>query len=345
MQRNLDESHSDINAAFGPRLSVSTSRSDHLISSLLEIKNDLNTEVRTLAKRMAHIDEQIGQIYRFLTPLNQSQSLPRPPSLLLAHTTTIEDNSKTSIVSPPIELSKTQSNTITKSSSSSESDPTSSSTKSDLHNEHLPTDSTPTSPRGHLTRESSEQDSLILSIPPPPSVYNRSAAATVLNLGLSTLSRTTASNRIAPAATTTTMSPKQTSTVTFRPGSNTRFTSGCSPKSKMRSNVNRTPLKHAQSSEKSTIIDLESPSHVDDANKQLPLLTSSSSSTKSGSSIFRRFISGGNNEKSNVSSTLLYPPTSDDEHPTSPASSGNDDDDDDYRPLTSSSNKHHHTPL
>ncbi|CAF4374971.1 unnamed protein product, partial [Adineta steineri] len=80
-QKQLDDSHSDINAAFGPRRSISSSPySDHqLLSSLIEIKNDLSAEVRVLTRRMTHIDEQISQIFNILSPLHSSVvSNPEP---------------------------------------------------------------------------------------------------------------------------------------------------------------------------------------------------------------------------------------------------------------------------
>ena len=36
------------------------------------MKHDLSNEVRALNQRMSHIDDQISQIYNFLSPLNPS---------------------------------------------------------------------------------------------------------------------------------------------------------------------------------------------------------------------------------------------------------------------------------
>jgi hypothetical protein len=178
------------------------------------------------------------------------------------------------------------------------------------------------------TRQITDYESTVINIPPPPSVYNRSASSSIISLGLPTTPRGSVSNKIVPAPS----SPKQPPHTSFRPISNTRFNPGRSPKPKVRSHQHRSSTKHQQQSEKSTIIDLES-----STNQNESLLSSS----KLGSDIFRRYT---DQTGMSPSSTLLYPPTSDDEHPISPASSGNEDDD--CRPLTSSSNKYHHqTPL
>jgi hypothetical protein len=193
-----------------------------------------------------------------------------------------------------------------------------------------------------LTRQGSDQEPVVVCIPPPPSIYNRSAGSSAVRLGISTIPRGSASNKIVPAPSST--SPKQSSNTSFRPVSNIRYNPGRSPKLKARSHQNRSSIKHQQQFEKSTIIELESPTQKDVTDKNVPLIPTSASATKSGSNVFRRFMTGGSNkEKTEISSTLLYPPTSDDEHPMSPASSGNDDDD--YRPLTSSSSKHQHQTL
>ncbi|CAF4405398.1 unnamed protein product, partial [Adineta steineri] len=125
------DSHSDINAAFGPRRSISSSPySDHqLLSSLIEIKNDLSAEVRVLTRRMTHIDEQISQIFNILSPLHSSvvsnpepaisnitqssspqpllsrissQSSPIRPSVLLLTTTTSSATNYTDAKSSPV---------------------------------------------------------------------------------------------------------------------------------------------------------------------------------------------------------------------------------------------------
>jgi hypothetical protein len=299
---------------------------------------------------MVHIDEQISQIHKLLSPLrssitsNQSSistsgeqslntvpSVPRPPSLSLSTIASPSDANSNSIrISPVLETSSSYSNnnnnnTTTKPSADANS---ASSAITDIQQSQLSIDT----------------ESVALSIPPPPSVYNRSTGSqSMVTLGLSTAPRGSVSNKIAPASPST--GSKQPLNTTFRPVSNTRYNPGRSPKPKTRSSQNRSSLKHQQQSEKSTIIELESPTSKDETNKNVPLLPTSTSTTKSGSSVFRRFMPGGSHtEKSTTSSsTLLYPPTSDDEHALSPASSGNDDDD--YRPLTSSSSKHHHTLL
>ncbi|UJR20748.1 hypothetical protein I4U23_023866 [Adineta vaga] len=359
--KRLDESHSDINAAFGPRSSISSPYSDHhpLLSSLLEIKNDLSTEVRTLTRRMSHIDHQISQIYNILSPFYSStNNLPPPPPpapsfstvtsvnqlplispvrptvLPLTSTTSSDTKPTTDLkISPLFETSSfyADSNTGTQYFDVNQS----SSTISDIHDESFLSKTNDRSVTPSTPRQISDSDSVVLSIPPPPSVYNRSAASSLASLGISATPRGSVSNKVAPAS--------------FRPIANTRFTPGRSPKTKTRSHHHhRSNVKHQQLTEQSTIIELEPSPPKDTTNKNVPLLptSSSSTSTKSSSSVFRRFMIGSSNsaEKSGMSSsTLLYPPTSDDDRPTSPASSGNDDDD--YRPLTSSSNKHHHTPL
>ncbi|CAF0973590.1 unnamed protein product [Adineta ricciae] len=363
--KHLDESHSDINAAFGPRRSISSPYSDHhLLSSLIEIKNDLSAEVRALTRRMVHIDEQISQIHNILSPFYPSTNaiLPeeeRPPPLLssprpslASHTNQPSPNSpvrpkdlhlspKTSVdaksiadvkASPLFETSSfyTDVNTRTQYFDANQS----SSTISDVHEGSIPSKTNDRSMTPPSSRQISDTDSVVLSIPPPPSVYNRSAASSLASLGISSTPRGSASNKVAPAS--------------FRPLSNTRYNPGRSPKMKTRSQHNRTHMKRQQLAEQSTIIELESPLPKDTTNKNVPLLpTPSTTGTKSSTNVFRRFMIGSNNnaDKSTMSSsTLLYPPTSDDDHPASPVSSGNDDDD--YRPLTSSSNRHHHhTPL
>ena len=297
----------------------------------MDIKNELGNEVRILTKRMSHIDEQIGKIHRLLSPLQSSpinhpsplstsddKSIAlaqpvRPPSLTLTTIATPSDgNPIPSRVSPLCE----------KPSTSSDLNPLSS-TKSDIAD---PSSST------SVTHQSSDSDSVGLSVPPPPSIYNRSENSSLFSLGLSTIPRASASNKIAPASISS--SPRPAPNQTFRPVSNTRYNPGRSPKLKSRSSRNRSDSKHQSSSEKSIIIDLESPTE----NKATPLLPTSK---PSNTNVFRRFLP--NPDLSENSSTLLYPRTSDDERPISPGSSGNDDDD--HRPLTSSSSKHHHQTL
>jgi hypothetical protein len=297
---------------------------------------------------MAHIDEQISQIYNFLSPLHSSLTNnpsspvsssaepplhPRPPSLSLTSITAPSDINNTTLqISPVYEPSSFYTDTNQ-----------SAATVTDVPESPLQPPTNDLSLTPPLTRQSTDHELIALSIPPPPSVYNRSVTPSVISLGISSIPRGTASNKIVPAPSST--SPQQRSSTSFRPVSNTRYRPGHSPKPKARSHQNRSSIKHQQQSEKSTIIELESSTQKETTSKHVPLLSTSTSTTKSGSNVFRRFMTGGSNtEKTGMSSsTLLYLPTSDDEHPMSPASSGNDDDD--YRPLTSSSNKHHHTLL
>ncbi|CAF3405778.1 unnamed protein product [Rotaria sp. Silwood1] len=357
-QKQLDESHSDINTAFGPRRSISSPFSDHpLLSSLIDIKNDLSNEVRALTKRMIHIDEQISQIFNFLSPLHssinnntqqvldttQSSSIPSQPSSLLPpsslNITTSHSKTNTSTLKFPKMFEEpsyySDINTIIPFFDANQSSsPITDVSIQPKTNDPLLTISS--------TCQISDYDSTPLSIPPPPSVYNRSASSSVVTLGISTTPHGSISNKIVPAPT----SSKHPLSASFRPISNTRFNPGRSPKPKARSHQNRSNVKHRQQPEKSTIIELEPSTQNDTTNKNVPLFSTLSSTTKSGSKVFRRFMgSSSNAEKTTMSSTtLLYPPTSDDEHPMSPTSSGNDDDD--HRPLTSSSSKYHHqTPL
>ena len=319
-QKPLDESYSDIGTAFFPRRSVSSPYSDQqLLSSLIEIKNDLSTEVRALTHRMTHIDEQITQIFHFLSPLQSSTTTnPSPVSNTL----------------PKLSPSTSK----TRQGPSSYTDIEGAVALTDVHfsERQAPTIFT------QSAFSANDTDATALCIPPPPSVYNRSAHPSVVSLGISTTPRGSVSNKIAPApASPSPDSSQQGSIATPRPISNTRFNPGRSPKPKTRSQQSRAQSKQQQG-EKSTIIELESTAQQDEANKSVPLL----SATKSASSMFRRFMTGAGQapEKSAASSsTLLYPPTSDEERPLSPPSSGNDDDD--YRPLTSSSNRYHHQTL
>ncbi|CAF3323629.1 unnamed protein product, partial [Rotaria socialis] len=374
-QKHLDESHSDINEAFGPLRSVSSSFGEHpLISSLLDIKNDLGNEVRALTKRMIHIDEQISQIFNFLSPCHlsitnnsqqtsnitqpllipsQSSLLSPPPllsssssSLLLNTTTTPTEINVTThnfpqiLEAPSVHLDANANIPIFNSnrSLSPTNDIQDVPTQAETHDSPLSTST---------TSEINEYYSIPFPIPPPPSIYNRSASSSVVSVGTSTAPRSSISNKVVPTsllpASASSKNPLNTS---FRPISNTRFNPGRSPKSKARSHQNRSYTKHQQQTEKSTIIELEPSTQNDTTNKNVPLFSTFSSTTKSGSRAFRRFITGSSNAEkaaTSSSSTLLYPPTSDDEHPISPTSSGNDDDD--HRPLTSSSNKYHHQTL
>jgi hypothetical protein len=312
---------------------------------------------------MMHVDEQISQIYNFLLPLQSSitnnpspvsnspepllistRSLPRPPSLSLTNTATPSEAGISSLkISPVFEPPLFYSDQNGKKPFFDTNQ--SLSIITDLHDVPLASRTDDLLLTSSSTHQSNDDESIALSIPPPPSIYNRSSGSSSVSLGMPSLPRGPVSNKIVPAPlSSTSTSPKQPISTTFRPVSNTRFNPGRSPKPKARSHQNRSNIKHQQQSEKSTTIELESPTEKDATNKNVPLLSTSASTTKSGSNLFRRFMTGGSNtEKTTMSSTLLYPPTSDDEHPLSPASSGNDDDD--YRPLTSSSSKHHQTPL
>ncbi len=332
----------------------------------MDIKNDLSTEVRALTKRMSHIDEQIGQIFNFLSPINtsvtnnfssngrttlsipsQSQS-PPPPSSISPLTIAISPETNVSSVSitPSFEAPSFYSDLSAKMALFDPSQPSSTITDvDDLRRQSRTSEHS-------LIRQLSDQVATTISIPPPPSVYNRSTSSSMISLGASITSRNSISNRIAPAPPSP-VSPKHPLNTTFQPISNTRFNPGRSPKPKTRSHHGRTSSKNQQQSiEKSTIIDLEPPVQQDVSSKSDPLLstpTKTISTAKSSGNVFRRFMTGGNNTDKTAmssSSTLLYPTISDDEHPMSPISSGNEDDD--YRPLTSSSSssKHHHqTPL
>jgi hypothetical protein len=318
---------------------------------------------------MTHIDEQISQIFNFLSPINTSVTdnypsdvrtdLPSPsrvstpplttPLSPLDTATSPEANVSSISMSPLFEAPSFYSDLTAKMSLFDANQPLS--TITDVHD--LPRQSR-TSEQIVATpplRQLGGYDATILSIPPPSNVYSRSTSSSITSLGTSTTSRSSISNKIAPApAPSSPISPKHPLNTTFQPISNTRFNPGRSPKPKARSHHNRTSSKYQQQyPEKSTIIELESPVQQDTPTKTAPLLSTPSkttSTTKSSSNAIRRFITGGNNtEKSTTSptSTLLCPPTSDDERPMSPVSSGNEDDD--YRPLTSSSSKYHHQTL
>ena len=332
----------------------------------MDIKNDLSTEVRTLTKRMTHIDEQIGQIFNFLSPFHSSinnnpspthdttqiSTIPPPlpqqlspvPPLLITATTPTEINNPTTVnMSPLFEAPSFYSDINTKIPFFDANQPS-----SNITDVYDVSSQSKTNEQLFITHQTNENDSPVLSIPPPPSVYNRSARSSISSLNTSIIPRGSASNKIVPAPLLSSpSSPKHASSTSFRPISNTRLNPGRSPKPKARSHQNRFNIKHHQQPEQSTIIELESPTEHDATNKNVPSLsTSLSSTTKSSSNIFRRFMTdNGNTDKTGTtSSTLLYPPTSDDERPMSPTSSGNDDDD--CRPLTSSSSKYHHqTPL
>jgi hypothetical protein len=248
----LEESHSDINAAFGPHRSVSSQFSDHhLLSSLLDIKNDLSTEVRALTKRMSHIDEQISQIFKFLSPINTSVtnnllsdvrpdpspshilSLPSLPSPTSLSPLTTAMSPETNVpMSPLFEAPTFYSDLTSKMSLFDDNQPVS--TITDVHDsprqsrtsEQLVTTTPP-------LRQLSDYDSTTLSIPPPSSVYNRSTSSSIISLGASTTSRSSISNKIAPAPLSSSpVSPKHPLSTTFQPISNTRFNPGRSPKPK-----------------------------------------------------------------------------------------------------------------
>ena len=329
------------------------------------MKNELGTEVRALTSRMSHIDEQIGLIYQFLAPLSASSV----PNLAVESKVSLSPMSSMPAVPPSSITSLT-------SSGSPDSNPTSGtipgifeapSFYSDLNSKmnlfdtsqpspsHMDLHDHPRHSRTHeqislvtSVQQASGYDATTLVIPPPSSVYDRSASSSIISLGLNTTPRGSVSNKIAPAPPPP-VSPKHPLNTSRQPISNTRFNPGRSPKPKSRSQHGRGHGKHA---EQSTIIDLESPTQqttpARTTTSLLPTPNRPSSMTKSNSSVFRRFLTSGTNpERTTISSssTLLYPPTSDDERPISPTSSGNDDDD--YRPLTSSTSKHHHhhTPL
>ncbi|CAF3479125.1 unnamed protein product [Adineta steineri] len=372
-QKQLNETHSDINAAFGPHRSVSSQFGEHqLLSSLFDIKTDLSNEVRALTRRMTHIDEQISQIFHFLSPLNTSTannlpSIPKPtsatppqlapspqPAPLSPLTTGLSpDTNVTSVaISPLFETASFYSDLNSKTNIYDTNQPSPPIT-SDIHDSSRQSRTSEQNPGTPPLRQISYYDLAALSIP-PPSIYNRSASSSIASLGGSTTSRGSISNKIAPAPVPSSpVSPKNPLTTRFQPISNTRYNPGRSPKLKSRLHHSRSSggKYQQQHPEKSTIIELESPTQQSASNKNVSLLSTSIKSPptiKPSGSVFRRFMPGGGSsstEKTTItsSSTLLYPPTSDDERAMSPASSGNDDDD--YRPLTSSSNKHHHTPL
>lgn len=361
VQKRLDESHSDINSAFGPHRSVSSQYTDqHLLTSLLEIKYDLGNEVRALNQRMTHIDEQISQIYNFLSPLNPSATAPssliesEPKSSAaqpLAVPPMAADPNIVSVSMSPLFETPSFYSDLGARASIFDGPPAMSLV--DERHEHrrvsrsgeqmaLPAATSVSNPYENLPTLSSSSSSLN---------YNRSLSSSISNAGISTTPRNSVSNRIAPAPAppSPTLSAKQPLNTSFQPISNTRFNPGRSPKPKSRSQHGRSASsKHSQ--QQSTIIDLESSSQQSTPTRTAALPPTPGKPTtmsKSRSSVFRRFMTGSEpTEKSAISSssTLLYPPTSDDERPMSPLSSGNDDDD--YRPLTASTSKYHHqTPL
>ncbi|CAF1607826.1 unnamed protein product, partial [Adineta ricciae] len=385
-QKLLNESHSDLNVSLGPHRSVSSQYGEQqLLSSLFEIKSDLSNEVRALTKRMSHIDDQISQIFRFLSPLStsvnntftpiarpvpsSSSSPPRKrsspqvmPLSPFAVTLSPETNVTSVAISPLFETPSFYSDLTSKTNLFEANQPPSSSSSASAtatattETQNLPRQSSRTSEYTVATpplRQIAGFDSSILSIPPPPSIYNRTSTSSMIALGAPPIARGSISNRIAPAPLTSSSSTslKQPLSSTFHPMTNTRLNPGRSPKPKSR--LHHPPggtKSHPKYLEKSTIIDLESPTQPDSPNKSASLLPTSTkpptTASKSTSSVFRRLIASNSSstEKPTMtsSSTLLYAPTSDDERPVSPASSGNDDDD--YRPLTSS-NKHNQTPL
>lgn len=323
---------------------------------------------------MSHIDEQISQIFNFLSPINTSvannystdvrtdssapptpSQIPSPPAPLSPLSTVLspETNVTSVSISPLFEASSFYSDLNAKMTLFDDSQPLPTTTDTyDFPRKSRTSEQMMSTPP---LRQLSGYDSTTLSIPPSSSAYNRSTSSSITSFGASTTSRGSVSNKIAPApASSSPVSPKHPLSTTFQPISNTRYNPGRSPKPKARSHHGRSSNKN-QNLEKSTIIELESPGQQDVSSKNVPLLSTPSktsstttTTTKSSSNVFRRFMTGGNNSEktatSSSSTTLLYPPTSDDERPTSPASSGNEDDD--YRPLTTSSSKYHHqTPL
>jgi hypothetical protein len=338
----------------------------------MEIKNDLSTEVRALTKRMTHIDTQIGQIFNFLSPIKTSETHnstsisktasplpsqnPSPPlsqplsplNTVILPETTVSSVSMSPLSEAPSFYSDLNAKMTIFNASHPVTTTTAATTPTDVHDPPRQSRTNEQIIETPPIREISDYDTTTLSVPPPPSIYNRSASSSVISLGASTPSRSSISNKIAPAPAPP--SPKHPLNTTFQPISNTRFNPGRSPKPKARLHHSRTTNKYQQEyPEKSTIIDIEPSPQQDVSNKNVPLLSTpgkNTLTTKPSGNVFRRFMaSGSSTEKSVItsSSTLLYPPTSDDERPTSPGSSGNDDDD--YRPLTSSSKHHHQTPL
>lgn len=341
----------------------------------MEIKNDLGTEVRALTKRMAHIDEQISQIFKYLSPTNISvaDNLPASPKIdspgllnIPASSTTVpllpssptmspETNVSSISMSPLFDAPSFYSDLNAKMSLFDDSGPmiTTTTTTTDVLDHSRPTKTNEQTMTTPAIDQASDHDTSPISMPPPPSIYNRSATSSIISLGASATPRGSVSNKIAPApAPPSPINPKHPLAPTIQPISNTRFNPGRSPKPKVRSHHGRAGSKQQrQQPERSTIIDLEPSTQENVSSKNVPLLAAPSKTTPSGKpsgNVFRRFITSGGNTEKTVSlsspSSLLYPPTSDDEHPMSPASSGNDDDD--YRLLTGTSSKHHHqTPL
>ena len=366
----MEESHSDINAAFRAHRSVSSQWGDHhLLSSLIDIKNDLSTEVRALTKRMSHIDDQISQIFQFLSPLTNISTTDMISSVEIRPPTPPHGPSRTTTppdapISPIGATMSPDTNVTSVSMSPLFETP---SFYSDLNtnlNLYESNQLFATTTDIHDHSRQSKTNEPIITTPPirqigsydtiplsalPSSIYNRSSVSSLASLGATTTPRSSVSNKIAPApAPSSPVSQKNPLSTTFQPISNTRYNPGRSPKPKARSHSGRSSSKSQQQTpEKSTVIELEPSEQQEVPSKSAPLLGTSSKptlSTKPSTSVFRRFMPGGNNpEKSggSMSSTLLYPPTSDDERAVSPASSGNEDDD--YRPLTSSSK--HQTPL
>lgn len=335
------------------------------------MKHDLSTEVRALNHRMSHIDEQISQIYNFLSPLNPL------PSTTTTHGTHHETNNlsaPTMIPSPasamsvlpppmsPVTASISPETNITSVSMTPLFEAPS--FYSDLAArtsifDTVPNMSPVTDRRLSRTYDQVSSSTPSNSIPQSviPSVsYSRPTVPLIAHPGASTTPRNSISNKIAPAPTppspTNNKSPLNTS---FQPISNTRYNPGRSPKPKSRAQHGRSSSTRNsnQQATQSTILDLESSSQQSTPTKAAATYATPGklgTMTKSKSNVFRRFITGGGGAEEteraaiSSSSTLLYPPTSDDERPMSPLSSGNDDDD--YRPLTSSTSKYYHqTPL
>ena len=355
-----------MNTAFESRPSIPSSYDDlQLLSSLIDIKTDFSSEVRTLTKRMTHIDEQISQIFNLLSTLHESvtnnrsellsttQSLSilsrtSPTSLSLSRnmtTTPLETHTTTLNTSPIAEEALFYSNIHAPLPLVDTNQPLT--PMSNVHNDSvhsITNDRILKIPSTLAIDDENDDDSMLLSIPPPPSVYNRSASSSTVSLGLLTMSRGGISNKIVPISSST--SSKQAINAKLYPTSNTHYNADRSPKMKPHSCQNRPNTRCQQQSPQSTIIELESLTQTDAAHKTTPLYSTALPTTKLDSNALSRLMANNSKtEKTTMSSsTLLYLPTSDDEHPLSPVSSG-DDDDDDHRPLTLSSKKSRHQTL
>lgn len=327
------------------------------MSSLIDVKNELSSQVHALNDRMNHIDEQINRIVQILSPVQMgSNQIPpsqttevlkpfSPSSLRTLVPSTISPSAQDPPLSPegpPIYMDASE---IGGQSDMNQS----SSTISDLHpsSSQLSERSAPSVFSRAGRQGSIDSDLTPLSIPPPPSVYNRTSPSSMMALGLAAVPpRGSTSNRIAPAPLSSSSSRSNSQSepsASFRPISKIKSTAGRSPKPKLRSQTRAQSRTIDEQQASSTVIDLESEYQLESSNRTASLLSSS----RPASNVFRRFMTSGSQsteKKTTPSSTLLYPPNSDEERPSSPFSSGNDDDD--HRPLTSSSSKYRHqTPL